>query len=99
MTDTMTSRAEPLSLAEEVRLTRLPAPHIRRAIRDGARVSLRRFARAIQVSHGSVRYYEQGGQPGIEIAIRYRCELEKLAAVIGFDLEAAERAATSAPQK
>ncbi|MGX6604860.1 hypothetical protein ACWKSP_22430 [Micromonosporaceae bacterium Da 78-11] len=88
MTDTMTSRAEPLSLAEEVRLTRLPAPHIRRAIRDGARVSLRRFARAIQVSHGSVRYYEQGGQPGIEIAIRYRAELEKLAEVIGFDMDA-----------
>lgn len=93
MTDTMTEPAKPLTLADEVRLTRLPPPSVRRAIRESARVSLRRFGKALQVSHGSVAYYERGGQPGVEIAMRYRTELERLAAVIGFDIEAASRAA------
>lgn len=88
MTDRKTEAARPLTLAEEVRLTRLPPPDVRRAIRDGAGVSLRRFARALRVSHGSIAYYERGGKPGTEIAIRYRRELEKLAAVIGFDIDA-----------
>jgi transcriptional regulator with XRE-family HTH domain len=84
----MTDTPAALSLAEEVRLTRLPPAHIRRAIRDAAGVSLRRFARALQISHGSVAYYERGGQPRTEIAIRYRGELEKLAAVVGFEIDA-----------
>jgi len=87
MTDTDLRLPQPLSLAEEVRLTRLPPPGIRRAIRDGAGVSLRRFARAIGVSHGSVAYYERGGTPAPCIAIRYRAELEELAKVIGYDLD------------
>jgi len=91
MTDTPAASPATLSLAEEVRLTRLPPAHIRRAIRDAAGVSLRRFARALQVSHGSVAYYERGGQPRTEIAIRYRGELEKLAAVIGFPIDADPR--------
>ena len=91
MTDTHTEPARPMTLAEEVALTRLPAPPIRRAIRDAARVSLRRFARELGVSHGSIAYYERGGQPGTDIAIRYREELERLAAVTGFDLAASTR--------
>ena len=86
MTDLETQLAEPLSLAEEVRLTRLPSPATRRAIRDAAGVSLRRFARALKVSHGSIAYYERGGQPRTEIAIRYRDELERLAAAVGYQL-------------
>lgn len=88
MTETQTAPPAVLTLAEEVRLTRLPPAHIRRAIRNQAGVSLRRFARALQVSHGSIAYYERGGQPRTEIAIRYRGELERLAAVIGFQLDA-----------
>jgi AcrR family transcriptional regulator len=86
MTNTLFAPRRALTLAEEVRLTRLPAPHIRRAIRDAAKVSLRRFARELGVSHGSIAYYERGGQPGVDIAIRYRAELERLAAEVGFDL-------------
>jgi predicted transcriptional regulator len=86
MTDTYAQPRAALTLAEEVRLTRLPAPHIRRAIRDAANVSLRRLARELRVSHGSISYYERGGQPRPEVAIRYRDELERLAATVGFDL-------------
>ncbi|WP_045740837.1 helix-turn-helix domain-containing protein [Actinoplanes rectilineatus] len=86
MTDTITPPIRALTLAEEVTLTRLPAPHIRRAIRDAANVSLRRLAREIRVSHGSIAYYERGGQPGTEIAIRYREQLERLASAVGFNI-------------
>ncbi|HEY6117075.1 MAG TPA: helix-turn-helix transcriptional regulator [Candidatus Dormibacteraeota bacterium] len=87
MTITQDSPARHLTLAEEVALTKLPEPHIRRAIRKAARVSLRRLAREIGVSHGSIAYYERGGQPGVEIAIRYREELERLAGAAGFQAE------------
>lgn len=88
MTVTKPQISEPLSLAEEVALyRRLPPPHIRRAIRTSAKVSFRRFGAAIGVSHGSVRYYEHGGCPGVEIAVRYLAELENLATTIGYDIE------------
>ena len=80
-----------LSLEEEVRrrlLATLPPPSIRKAIRTKARVSLRRLGQEIGVTHGSIYYYERGGEPCPEIAIRYRAELEKLARVIGFDFDA-----------
>jgi transcriptional regulator with XRE-family HTH domain len=89
-----------LTLADEVALyRRLPPPHIRRTIRTRAKVSFRRFGAEIGVSHGSVRYYENGGCPGVEIAIRYLAELEKLAAAIGYDIAAETRAAGAAHQE
>jgi hypothetical protein len=90
-----TSPAPRLDLADEVRLRlTLPPPAVRHAVRTGARVSLRRFGQAIGVSHGSVRYYELGGEPGIEILGRYISELHKLAEAIGFDIDTATREAT-----
>lgn len=91
MTDILAAPVAALTLAEEVRLTRLPPPHICREIRDKARVSLRRFAREVGVSHGSIAYYERGGQPRTEVAVRYRCELEKLAEAIGYEIPALRR--------
>jgi transcriptional regulator with XRE-family HTH domain len=86
MTTTPTAPRAELTLAEEVLLKQLPPPNVCREIRDKARVSLRRFAREVGVSHGSIAYYERGGQPRVEVAVRYRCELEKLAAAIGYEL-------------
>ena len=86
MTIAPTEIPRPRTLAEEVRLTTLPPAPIRRAIRDAARVSIRRLARELGISHASISYYERGGQPGVEIAIRYRIQLERLAAETGFDM-------------
>jgi DNA-binding transcriptional regulator YiaG len=42
---------------------RLPSPTERRAIRERAGVSLRDLAAALNVSHGTVRGWEQGATP------------------------------------
>lgn len=100
MTEANLQLIEPLTLEEEVRqrllLAQLPSPHVRKTVRTKARVSLRRLGREIGVTHGSIYYYERGGDPGIAVAIRYRAELEKLARLIGFDLWAETRTASPA---
>jgi hypothetical protein len=87
MTTTNITPDKPLSLIEEVRRDRaiqLPAPEHRRGIRDAAKVSTRRLARELRITHGSIYYYERGGNPGPEIAARYRDLLLRLAAEVGY---------------
>lgn len=86
MTETHLAPIQDLSLVEQYRRTRLPIPVDRRHVRDKAGISLRRFAREIRVSHGSIAYYERGGKPSPEIAARYRKVLEDLAAALGYQL-------------
>ncbi len=85
MTDTLMPDQE-LSLADEFLRTRLPIPADRRRVRHMSGFSLRRFAQKIRVSHGSIAYYERGGQPGDDIAVRYKRELERLADLFGIEM-------------
>lgn len=76
------------ALVEEVKKrldTELPPPHERRAIRKAAQVSIRRLAHELGITHGSVYYYETRGNPGPDIASRYRDLLNALAAAVGYE--------------
>ncbi len=74
------------ALVAEIRSRRLPIPADRRAVRELSGISLRRLATELNVTHGSISYYERGGSPGVEIAGRYRELLEEIAEAIGYKL-------------
>jgi transcriptional regulator with XRE-family HTH domain len=100
MTTTIVRPSRPLSLEEEVRrriAVRLPSKQARRHVRTTARVSLRRLGAEIGVTHGSIYYYECGGDPLPETAALYLATLQKLADLIGYDMWA--EAPRAAPEK
>jgi len=66
-------------LAAEVSRSHLPDVRERRRIREGARVSLRRGARALEVGPMTLLRWERGeAEPTFEHALRYRAFLDAL---------------------
>jgi DNA-binding transcriptional regulator YiaG len=68
-----------MNLAAQVRAAQLPPPSERQAIRKTARLSLRRFGRALGVSDVTVLRWERGdAEPTLEHAVVYRELLDEL---------------------
>lgn len=83
----MTPNPQP-NLLEKVRrrqsINLLPPPADRKAIRAAARVSMRELADELGTTHGSIYYYERGGNPRPDLAARYAHLLAELAEAVGY---------------